>query len=103
MHDGVTPVYRLGRSLSRDAASDVATMGELTLLQRQHSLLQEELVRIRGAESRLKDSERARVQLERQLRDLKSNSAIFNEGAGGSQVTDKWLVQVVLLTAIDTH
>ncbi|XP_062866728.1 rho guanine nucleotide exchange factor 1a isoform X1 [Trichomycterus rosablanca] len=85
VHEGVTPACRMGRSLSRDAASDVGTMGELTLLQRQHSLLQEELVRLRGAESRLKDSEKARVQLERQLRDLKSSSAVLDEGTGSFQ------------------
>ena len=48
-----------------------STIGELALLQRQHSLLQEELLRLRDAESRFKDSERARVKLERQLRNMK--------------------------------
>uniref|UniRef100_A0A8B9RF55 Rho guanine nucleotide exchange factor (GEF) 1a n=1 Tax=Astyanax mexicanus TaxID=7994 RepID=A0A8B9RF55_ASTMX len=37
------------RSLSRDGSSDVGSVGELALLQRQHSLLQEELVRLKGA------------------------------------------------------
>uniref|UniRef100_A0A8C1YT39 Rho guanine nucleotide exchange factor (GEF) 1a n=1 Tax=Cyprinus carpio TaxID=7962 RepID=A0A8C1YT39_CYPCA len=63
------------RSLSRDGASDFGSLGELALLQRQHSLLQEELVRLRGAEGKLRHSERAKAQLEKQLRDLKTNSA----------------------------
>ncbi|CAL8295899.1 unnamed protein product [Merluccius merluccius] len=65
---------RLWRSLSRDASTGESgagsAIGELALLQRQHSLLQEELVRLRGTESRLKDSEKARAQLERQVRDM---------------------------------
>ncbi|XP_076864092.1 rho guanine nucleotide exchange factor 2 isoform X2 [Brachyhypopomus gauderio] len=73
---------RTVRSLSRDAASEVGSVGELALLQRQHSLLQEELVRLRGAECRLKDSEKARVHLERQLRDLKSSSTALGESTG---------------------
>lgn len=75
---------RTVRSLSRDGGD----VGELTLLQRQHSLLQEELVRLRGAEGKLRDSERARGQLEKQLKDLKNNSATLVEAAGtrGSQV-----------------
>ncbi|XP_057209959.1 rho guanine nucleotide exchange factor 1a isoform X1 [Triplophysa rosa] len=76
---GARPV----RSLSRDGGD----VGELTLLQRQHSLLQEELVRLRGAEGKLRDSERARGQLEKQLKDFKNNSATPVDGAGttGSQ------------------
>ncbi|XP_073714549.1 rho guanine nucleotide exchange factor 2 isoform X2 [Misgurnus anguillicaudatus] len=84
-----TTVFRAVRSMSRDAASDVGSMGELTLLQRQHSLLQEELVRLRVAEGKLRESERARAQLEKQLRDLKSNSAapVDSTGTTGSQAT----------------
>uniref|UniRef100_A0A8B9KRI9 Rho guanine nucleotide exchange factor (GEF) 1a n=1 Tax=Astyanax mexicanus TaxID=7994 RepID=A0A8B9KRI9_ASTMX len=70
------------RSLSRDGSSDVGSVGELALLQRQHSLLQEELVRLKGAEGKLKDSERVRAQLEKQLKDLKSNSAAARNGTG---------------------
>uniref|UniRef100_A0A3B4C1M0 Rho guanine nucleotide exchange factor (GEF) 1a n=1 Tax=Pygocentrus nattereri TaxID=42514 RepID=A0A3B4C1M0_PYGNA len=82
---GARPV----RSLSRDGGSDVGSVGELALLQRQHSLLQEELVRLRGAEGKLKDSERARAQLEKQLRDLKSNTAVLGDStaAAASQVS----------------
>ncbi|XP_056255212.1 rho guanine nucleotide exchange factor 1a isoform X3 [Seriola aureovittata] len=52
-------------------ASVGSTIGELALLQRQHSLLQEELLRLRDAESRFKDSERARAKLEKQVRHMK--------------------------------
>ncbi|XP_028316563.1 LOW QUALITY PROTEIN: rho guanine nucleotide exchange factor 2-like [Gouania willdenowi] len=48
-----------------------STMGELALLQRQHSLLQEELLRLRDADTRFKDSEKARVRLEKEVRHLK--------------------------------
>ncbi|CAL8297115.1 unnamed protein product [Lota lota] len=65
---------QLWRSLSRDASTvdggAGSAIGELALLQRQHSLLQEELVRLRGTEGRLKDSEKARAQLERQVRGM---------------------------------
>uniref|UniRef100_A0A8C2DKV6 Rho guanine nucleotide exchange factor (GEF) 1a n=1 Tax=Cyprinus carpio TaxID=7962 RepID=A0A8C2DKV6_CYPCA len=62
--------------------SDFGSLGDLALLQRQHSLLQEELGRLRGAEGKLRDSERARAQLEKQLRDLKTNSAALGDAAG---------------------
>ncbi|KAJ8290041.1 hypothetical protein GJAV_G00008070 [Gymnothorax javanicus] len=80
---------KLCRSMSRDAgldASATAPLGELALLQRQHSLLQEELVRLRAVEGRLKDSEKARVHLERQVKDMKANSgAAPVDGAGTEQ------------------
>ncbi|XP_067111773.1 rho guanine nucleotide exchange factor 2 isoform X1 [Osmerus mordax] len=91
--EAAAPAGRVWRSLSRDAgmaeASTGAAIGELTLLQRQHSLLQEELGRLRGAEGRLKDSEKARVQLERQVRDMKANSTpvASAEGPGSSEKT----------------
>ncbi|TSO05465.1 Rho guanine nucleotide exchange factor 2 [Bagarius yarrelli] len=87
MREGGTSLCRPGRSLSRDGSSEVGTVGELALLQRQHSLLQEELVRLRGAEGKLKDSEKARAQLEKQLRDLKSNSANLGESIGYCQAS----------------
>ncbi|KTF83397.1 hypothetical protein cypCar_00006672 [Cyprinus carpio] len=82
-----TAGVRTVRSLSRDGANDFGSLGDLALLQRQHSLLQEELGRLRGAEGKLRDSERARAQLEKQLRDLKTNSAALGDAAGsaGSQ------------------
>uniref|UniRef100_A0A665WAM9 Rho guanine nucleotide exchange factor 2-like n=1 Tax=Echeneis naucrates TaxID=173247 RepID=A0A665WAM9_ECHNA len=55
---------------NRDATVG-STIGELALLQRQHSLLQGELLRLRDAESRFKDSERARVKLEKQVRNMR--------------------------------
>eukprot|EP00063_Salmo_salar_P058314 XP_014033149.1 PREDICTED: rho guanine nucleotide exchange factor 2-like isoform X3 [Salmo salar] len=81
-----TPTGRVWRSLSRDAgmaeASTGAAIGELALLQRQHSLLQEELSRLRGTEGRLRDSEKARAQLERQVRDMKAHSATMMDSVG---------------------
>uniref|UniRef100_A0A3Q3GEE1 Rho guanine nucleotide exchange factor (GEF) 2a n=1 Tax=Labrus bergylta TaxID=56723 RepID=A0A3Q3GEE1_9LABR len=62
------PLWRDGGNRESSAGS---TIGELALLQRQHSLLQEELLRLRDAESRYKDSERARTKLERQVRHMK--------------------------------
>ncbi|XP_072572260.1 rho guanine nucleotide exchange factor 2 isoform X4 [Paramormyrops kingsleyae] len=68
---------KLCRSLSRDAGLDAGpagSLGELALLQRQHSLLQEELVRLRAAECKLKDSEKARAQLEKQVKDMRAGN-----------------------------
>ncbi|XP_070777900.1 rho guanine nucleotide exchange factor 2 [Enoplosus armatus] len=65
------PLWRDGGNREASAGS---TIGELALLQRQHSLLQEELLRLRDAESRFKDSERARSKLERQVRHMKVGS-----------------------------
>uniref|UniRef100_A0A8C7FS55 Rho/Rac guanine nucleotide exchange factor 2 n=1 Tax=Oncorhynchus kisutch TaxID=8019 RepID=A0A8C7FS55_ONCKI len=65
---------RLCRSMSRDTGLDagmVAAMGEMAMLQKQHDLLQEEVVRLRPLEARLRESERARAQLEQQIRDNK--------------------------------
>ncbi|XP_070841396.1 rho guanine nucleotide exchange factor 2 [Chaetodon trifascialis] len=68
------------RPICRDSgnleASARSTIGELALLQRQHSLLQEELLRLRDAESRFKDSEKARIKLERQVRHMKVCSGL---------------------------
>uniref|UniRef100_A0A8C7W1B3 Rho guanine nucleotide exchange factor (GEF) 2a n=1 Tax=Oncorhynchus mykiss TaxID=8022 RepID=A0A8C7W1B3_ONCMY len=81
-----TPTGRVWHSLSRDAgmaeASTGVAIGELALLQRQHSLLQEELSRLRGTEGRLRDSEKARAQLERQVRDMKAHSATMMDSVG---------------------
>ena len=65
------PLWRDGGNREASAGS---TIGELALLQRQHSLLQEELLRLRDAESRLKDSERARAKLEGHVRHMKDCS-----------------------------
>uniref|UniRef100_A0A8C7HSF0 Rho guanine nucleotide exchange factor (GEF) 2a n=1 Tax=Oncorhynchus kisutch TaxID=8019 RepID=A0A8C7HSF0_ONCKI len=81
------------RSDGMAEATTGAAIGELALLQRQHSLLQEELGRLRGADGRLRDSEKARAQLERQVRDMKVHSTtVFDSvGPAGSE-------QVELLT-----
>ncbi|XP_054461476.1 rho guanine nucleotide exchange factor 1a isoform X4 [Anoplopoma fimbria] len=62
------PLWRDGGNREANAGSSI---GELALLQRQHSLLQEELLRLRDAENRFKDSERARAKLERHVRHMK--------------------------------
>ncbi|XP_070703078.1 rho guanine nucleotide exchange factor 2 isoform X2 [Pempheris klunzingeri] len=76
------PLWRDGGNREASAGS---TIGELALLQRQHSLLQEELLRLRDAESRLKDSERVRLRLERQVRHMKvcSETAPVSQQLGG--------------------
>ncbi|KAJ8386458.1 hypothetical protein AAFF_G00169280 [Aldrovandia affinis] len=85
-----TPI-KLCRSLSRDTGLDAsagAAIGDLALLQRQHSLLQEELVRLRAAEGKLRDSEKARAQLEKQVKDMKAGSAaapVDNAGTASSE------------------
>lgn len=68
---------RLCRSMSRDTGLDAgpgaAMLGELALLQKQHSLLQEEVGRLRPLEAKMKDSERARAQLEQQLKEAQQS------------------------------
>lgn len=78
------------RSSGNREASTGSTIGELALLQRQHSLLQEELLRLRDAESRFKDSERARAKLERQVRHMK----VCSGGAPASQELGEQAFQV---------
>ncbi|KAL7851584.1 hypothetical protein AOLI_G00219400 [Acnodon oligacanthus] len=70
---GPSPV-QLSRSLSRDALLEGVSIGagEQALLQRQFSLLQEEVGRLRLLETKLRDSEKARVQLETQLGELQA-------------------------------
>ncbi|XP_034401818.1 rho guanine nucleotide exchange factor 1a isoform X2 [Cyclopterus lumpus] len=81
--DKVTPAAGgAWRPLWRDGghreANTGSSIGELVLLQRQHSLLQEELLRLRDAESRFKDSERARAKLERHMK-------VYSSAAAASQ------------------
>uniref|UniRef100_A0A3Q3K557 Rho guanine nucleotide exchange factor (GEF) 1a n=1 Tax=Monopterus albus TaxID=43700 RepID=A0A3Q3K557_MONAL len=81
--DAIVPAAGgVARPLWRDGgnreASVGSTIGELALLQRQHSLLQEELLRLRDAESRFKDSEKARAKLEKQLASLQPGSGADN-------------------------
>uniref|UniRef100_A0A672R8Q6 Rho guanine nucleotide exchange factor 2-like n=1 Tax=Sinocyclocheilus grahami TaxID=75366 RepID=A0A672R8Q6_SINGR len=89
--DSILELCRRESSVSPATAgvpSDVGSLGDLALLQRQHSLLQEELGRLRGAEGKLRDSERARAQLEKQLRDLKTTSTALGDGAGSADLQD---------------
>lgn len=89
------------RPLLRDGghreATVLSTKGELALLQRQHSLLQEELLRLRDAENRFKDSERARAELERQVRQMKATSGV----APASQRYGEQASQVSSITYTD--
>uniref|UniRef100_A0A8C7SCW5 Rho guanine nucleotide exchange factor (GEF) 2a n=1 Tax=Oncorhynchus mykiss TaxID=8022 RepID=A0A8C7SCW5_ONCMY len=97
-----TPTGRVWHSLSRDAgmaeASTGVAIGELALLQRQHSLLQEELSRLRGTEGRLRDSEKARAQLERQVRDMKAHSATMMDSVGTAGSEQVWSIESPLAT-----
>ncbi|XP_061674302.1 rho guanine nucleotide exchange factor 1a [Syngnathoides biaculeatus] len=68
--DAASPASAGSWRQNREAAGG-STIGELALLQRQHSLLQEELLRLRDAETRFKDSEKARAKLEKQVRHMK--------------------------------
>nr|XP_029479808.1 rho guanine nucleotide exchange factor 2-like isoform X1 [Oncorhynchus nerka] len=91
---------RLCRSMSRDTGLDagmVAAMGEMAMLQKQHDLLQEEVVRLRPLEARLRESERARAQLEQQIRDNKGKRG--RRGRRGSRGSNEDIV--VDVTALE--
>uniref|UniRef100_A0A8C7M2X2 Rho/rac guanine nucleotide exchange factor (GEF) 2 n=1 Tax=Oncorhynchus mykiss TaxID=8022 RepID=A0A8C7M2X2_ONCMY len=93
-------VLELCRSMSRDTGLDagmVAAMGEMAMLQKQHDLLQEEVVRLRPLEARLRDSERTRAQLEQQIRDNKGRRG--RRGRRGSRVSNEDIV--VDVTALE--
>lgn len=94
-HDAMT--VGMARLSWRDAQNAEvnagSTIGELALLQRQHSLLQEELLRLRDAESRFRDSERARAKLERQVRQMK----VCSSASSACQQRDEELLQLVSL------
>ncbi|XP_068560491.1 rho guanine nucleotide exchange factor 2 isoform X1 [Cebidichthys violaceus] len=79
----------LWRDVGSREANAVSSIGELALLQRQHSLLQEELLRLRDAESRFKDSERARAKLERHVRHMK----VCSGAASASQQLEEQVAQ----------
>lgn len=72
-------------------------MGEMAMLQKQHDLLQEEVVRLRPLEARLRDSERTRAQLEQQIRDNKGRRG--RRGRRGSRVSNEDIV--VDVTALE--
>ena len=63
------PVAKLNRSMSRDTGLDAGTaavaIDDAAMLQRQNAFLQDELVRLRPLEARLRESERARALLDR--------------------------------------
>ncbi|XP_030637246.1 rho guanine nucleotide exchange factor 2 [Chanos chanos] len=64
---------KLCRSMSRDTGLDANSLvlaGDMSQLQRQCSLLQEEVNRLKAFETRFDESERARLQLEQKLQDL---------------------------------
>ncbi|TSN21173.1 Rho guanine nucleotide exchange factor 2 [Bagarius yarrelli] len=66
---------RLSRSLSRDALIEGVLPGagaDQALLQRHYTLLHDEVCRLRPLEARLRESERAKAQLETQLRELQA-------------------------------
>uniref|UniRef100_A0A3Q3WTT2 Rho guanine nucleotide exchange factor (GEF) 1a n=1 Tax=Mola mola TaxID=94237 RepID=A0A3Q3WTT2_MOLML len=70
-----TAAGRVWCSLWRDGGNREAgagsTHGELALLQRQHSLLKEEMLRLRDAESQLKESGKTQTRLERHIQHTK--------------------------------
>ncbi|XP_041961670.1 rho guanine nucleotide exchange factor 2 isoform X2 [Alosa sapidissima] len=100
------PPSRLSRSMSRDTGMDAGSPGSVSgsssgggsgadfaLLQRQNSLLQEELGRLRSTEARLKDSEKARSELEQKLRDSQGGSG--DAAVTGQQETETATPQLV--------
>lgn len=60
---------------SPGSGSSSASGGDFALLQRQNSMLQEEVGRLRSAEAKLKDSEKVRAELEQKLRDTQDGAA----------------------------
>lgn len=72
-------------------------MGEMAMLQKQHDLLQEEVVRLRPLEARLRECERARAQLEQQIRDNKGRRG--RRGRRGSRGSNEDIV--VDVTALE--
>ncbi|XP_061616592.1 rho guanine nucleotide exchange factor 1a isoform X2 [Phyllopteryx taeniolatus] len=78
--DAASPASAGSWRQNREAAAG-STIGELALLQRQHSLLQEELLRLRDTETRFKDSEKARAKLEKQVRHMK----VCGEGSASQE------------------
>uniref|UniRef100_A0A8C7LWU7 Rho guanine nucleotide exchange factor 2 n=1 Tax=Oncorhynchus mykiss TaxID=8022 RepID=A0A8C7LWU7_ONCMY len=91
LHEGTGPA-----SSGLDAGM-VAAMGEMAMLQKQHDLLQEEVVRLRPLEARLRDSERTRAQLEQQIRDNKGRRG--RRGRRGSRGSNEDIV--VDVTALE--
>ncbi|CAL8288901.1 unnamed protein product [Merluccius merluccius] len=81
---------RLSRSVSRDTGLDAS--GDAALLRRQLVLLQEEVTRLKPLEGRLAESEKARAQVEKQLKDQAPKGHRRNRGKNHSnkgEVGDK--------------
>uniref|UniRef100_A0AAY5L7N6 Rho/rac guanine nucleotide exchange factor (GEF) 2 n=1 Tax=Esox lucius TaxID=8010 RepID=A0AAY5L7N6_ESOLU len=89
----------LSRSMSRDTGLDAGTVGaagDMNMLQRQFGLLQEEVVRLRPFEARLRESERARAQMEQQLRELQGRrGSRGSRGSSGDIVVDVIAIEKV--------
>ena len=62
-----TAVPRLSRSVSKDTGLDA---GEAAMMRRQLALLQEEVTRLKPLEGQLGESEKARAQAEKQLKEM---------------------------------
>ncbi|KAK0155568.1 Rho guanine nucleotide exchange factor 2 [Merluccius polli] len=73
---------RLSRSVSRDTGLDAS--GDAALLRRQLVLLQEEVTRLKPLEGRLAESEKARAQVEKQLKDQAPKGHRRNRGKNHS-------------------
>lgn len=80
---------RLSRSLSGNALMDGVVPGAGTdqaLLQRHYTLMHEEVCRLRPLEARLRESERARAQVEAQMRELQGTHRRDSTDSTSSQV-----------------
>uniref|UniRef100_A0AAY4C432 Rho guanine nucleotide exchange factor 2 n=1 Tax=Denticeps clupeoides TaxID=299321 RepID=A0AAY4C432_9TELE len=100
--DSMLELSKLCRSLSRDTGLDVGILGaggDVTLLQRQCSLLQEEVVRLRLTEVKLKESEKSRLLLEQQIRDMQAGC--FGAGIRQQNTTDATTLQVSSFVTFD--
>ena len=74
-----TAVPRLSRSVSKDTGLDA---GEAAMMRRQLAALQEEVVRLKPLEAQLGESEKARAQAEKQLKDMVPKGHRRNRGKG---------------------
>ena len=74
-----TAVPRLSRSVSKDTGLDA---GEAAMMRRQLAALQEEVARLKPLEAQLGESEKARAQAEKQLKDMVPKGHRRNRGKG---------------------
>ncbi|CAL8248380.1 unnamed protein product [Lota lota] len=82
-----TAAPRLARSVSRDTGLDAS--GDAPMLRRQLLLLQEEVTRLKPLEGQLGESERARAQAEKQLKDMVPKGHRRNRGKGHGNKGEK--------------